>query len=155
MKIPDPTIAIDTREQLPWNFPADVPTERATLSCGDYSVRGFENQIAIERKSLGDLTGTITFGRERFIRELQRFAPFEFGAVVIEANIGDVWAHKYVSKANPASIVGSCAAFTIDFGIPFFFAGDASRAADFALRLLKRFYKNATEKTNSAAPVSP
>jgi len=31
-------IQIDTREQLPLRFPADIQTERATLPVGDYGL---------------------------------------------------------------------------------------------------------------------
>ena len=140
-------VAVDTREQTPWVFPADVTTELATLRSGDYSVRGFESRIAIERKSLDDLVGSITSGRERFVRELTRLASFDFRCVIVEANIDDIWAHRYVSRAVPSSVIGSCAAFAIDFNIPFLFGGDAAKSADFGLRLLRRWHANTVEQT--------
>lgn len=91
------TIVIDTREQHPYSFtnfytnsaegrrPLLIRTSRETLRTGDYSILGMEDLIAVERKSLSDLYGTLGTGRERFERELARFAKLRWGAVVIEA----------------------------------------------------------------------
>lgn len=91
------TIIIDTREQHPFTFqglesdargdrrPLIVPTNAGTLQSGDYSVKGLEHAVAVERKSMVDLYGTIGAGRDRFVRELERLDQMEFAAVVIEA----------------------------------------------------------------------
>lgn len=63
------TIIVDTREQRPyWN------TNRQTLLVGDYTSRKLLNKFHIERKSLGDLYGTLTVGNRRFKYELFRAA---------------------------------------------------------------------------------
>jgi ERCC4-type nuclease len=92
------TVLIDQREQLPYTFadiPADaeagggvwqVPTQAARLDAGDYSLDGHATRIAVERKSLADLFGTVGQGRVRFIAELERLNEFPFAAVVIEAD---------------------------------------------------------------------
>ena len=67
-------IVVDTREQAPYGFarfPA-VEIVRAGLPTGDYSLTGHEVRAAIERKSLDDLLGCLTGGRDRFERELAR-----------------------------------------------------------------------------------
>ena len=45
---------IDTREQAPLDL-SPLRTEKGTLTTGDYSIKGLESEIAIERKSLPDL----------------------------------------------------------------------------------------------------
>lgn len=92
-------VVIDTREQLGFTFeglrcdeadgggPLTVPTVRGTLASGDYSLLGFETRVAVERKSAADLYGTIGQGRDRFERELERLAAFDFAAVVVEAGL--------------------------------------------------------------------
>ena len=46
-------IIIDTREQNPYTFEKyNVTIERAVLPVGDYSLPGFEDHVAIERKHL-------------------------------------------------------------------------------------------------------
>jgi len=68
------TVVCDSREQLPYRFDrwAGVRIFRGTLPTGDYSLAGYEDRLAVERKSLEDLLGCLTFGRERFERELRR-----------------------------------------------------------------------------------
>ena len=90
------TVAIDTREQFPFGFtglkegakrsPLVVRTQLMGLKSGDYSIVGHEDQISIERKSLEDLYGTLTRGRDRFERELERLQLMKFSAVVVEAS---------------------------------------------------------------------
>lgn len=91
-------VVIDSREQSPFSFTglaADanrdhrrlvVRTKVMGLKTGDYSIRGLEDHISIERKSLGDAYGTFGGGRERFVRELERLQAMDFAAVVIEAD---------------------------------------------------------------------
>ena len=57
------TIIIDSREQTPWDFTNGPECERGTLSTGDYSIKGLEDFIAIERKELEDFIGCC--GRQR------------------------------------------------------------------------------------------
>lgn len=47
------TAIIDNREQLPFDL-SPLRTEAGTLATGDYSLKGLERRIAIERKSLSD-----------------------------------------------------------------------------------------------------
>jgi hypothetical protein len=53
-------------------------------------VRGWETRVAVERKSLADLFSTIGQGRERFVRELERLAEYDFATVVVEAEISTI-----------------------------------------------------------------
>ena len=58
------TAIIDSREQNPLSLrihPDEAPirSEKGTLYTGDYSVKGLEDHIAIERKSLPDLMACI------------------------------------------------------------------------------------------------
>jgi ERCC4-type nuclease len=62
-QVPKPVVLVDTREQLPLSFerfPNWIAGERrATLKTGDYTVEGMETALVLERKSLGDLIGTL------------------------------------------------------------------------------------------------
>ena len=60
---------IDSREQLPLDL-APLQTVPGTLTTGDYSVKGLESIVAIERKSLSDLLSCIGTSRERFDKEI-------------------------------------------------------------------------------------
>lgn len=84
-----PTIVIDTRERKPWEF-GDLPTSRARLHTGDYSVAGLTHLIAVERKSLSDLVTCTGRERQRFKRELQRLRAHRFYLLVIEGAASDL-----------------------------------------------------------------
>ncbi len=64
-------IVIDSREQEPYTFACEVV--KAKLDAGDYSVAGFEQRVAVERKSLRDFVGTVIHDFDRFARELQSY----------------------------------------------------------------------------------
>lgn len=137
-----PVILIDTREQAPFPFSENVDTERVALDAGDYSVRGLTATVAIERKSLDDLVGSITSGRERFMACCSRGSKLDFFCIVVEAALSDVIAGRYVSKTKPQSVVGSMLAIHVDFGIPTIWAGSRSNAANITERLLTRLWRN-------------
>jgi ERCC4-type nuclease len=53
-----PTVIIDTREQTPLEF-ARLPSDRGTLTNGDYSFKRGERLQVVERKSISDLIGCL------------------------------------------------------------------------------------------------
>ena len=79
---PEITIITDSREQTPLIF-TNFPTVTAGLPTGDYSIAGLEDDFCIERKSLSDLYGSLTSGRDRFMRELQRMRAYQFRRLLI------------------------------------------------------------------------
>lgn len=125
---PTPTIITDTREQDPLTF-ANLPTERRTLTTGDYSVLGFERDFSVERKSIGDLVQSLTHGRDRFSRELQRMRAFDFRRLLVVGTLADLEEHRYRSLANPKAIIGSLCAFEVRFDVPVCFCATPATAA--------------------------
>ena len=125
---PQPTILIDSREQTPLPF-AHFPTERATLATGDYSVKGFENDFCVERKSITDLVQSATFERERFERELVRMRGYSFRRLLIVGTLADIEAHRYRSQANPKAIIASLTAFEVRYSLPVCFRETPEAAA--------------------------
>ena len=127
-----PTIQIDTREQNPLRF-ENVPSERATLECGDYGVRGFSEpscrRFIIERKSLDDLCGTLGKGRDRFMREVELLMRYQFRALVIEAVQDQVELAQYRSTISPTAIVSTLDALSVRAGLHVFWTGDSQGAA--------------------------
>ena len=148
------TIIEDTREQTPLDFSAFpfVTVERATLKSGDYSLKGYEQLFAIERKSLADLIGTITQGHERFERELQRLMSFQYAAVVIEAHELDLRTGKYRSCLLPRSAVGMITAFEVRYRIPFHFCGNRIMAAQRIYELAYYFQREMLKDIPPAPP---
>lgn len=146
----DPVIICDTRERTPWQFPPEIKVERRTLSEGDYSVigpkswysiEGFDRSILIERKSLGDFVSTVVSEWTRFAKELHRLMAYDCAAIVVEANVGDVIAHRYESQVEPAVVEARAHQCFIDFGVPVMWWGPREEAQVMALRFLKLAWK--------------
>ena len=91
----------DSREKRPWSFDGAI---RRALPAGDYSLDGLEDRLAVERKSLADLVGTLTAGWPRFKAELEKLAAYPCAAIIIEASRADVATHAYQAATPPAAI---------------------------------------------------
>lgn len=112
MKLPaelrpeDVVAVIDSREQLPLDLaPLQVVVDG--LQVGDYSVRGLESHIAIERKSLGDFVACCGSERERFQRELDALRGWPVSAVVVETTWRAIEMGQWRSKLTPRQIQAS------------------------------------------------
>lgn len=125
---------IDTREQRPLDL-SPLRSERGTLPTGDYSVRGLENVVAIERKSADDLLACVGRERERFDREVQRLLAYPVRALVIEADWPFFERGDWRGELTPAHVIGSLVGW-IATGLPIVMAGDHERAGRFVGRLL-------------------
>ncbi|MEM7385741.1 MAG: ERCC4 domain-containing protein [Verrucomicrobiota bacterium] len=116
----EPVLIIDSREQKELVF-RNLPSERGTLYSGDYSIQGFETgaqAFLIERKSLSDLVGSLTAGRERFAHECARLAGAEFKRLLIIGTRSQIEEKQYRSRATPQSILGSLDAWEVRYGLP-------------------------------------
>lgn len=137
-KFPDQsmTVLIDTREQLPYRFPA-CSIRFCTLPTGDYSVAGLESHVAVERKSLEDLVQSCGRGRKRFDRELDRLRSYRVRGLVIEGSWQDIeegeWRGKMTSRQVGSSLISFVAR-----GIPVIMAGDRRRGEHLTYSLLRR-----------------
>lgn len=134
-------IIIDTREQKPYTFSKHLAeVERGGLPAGDYSLSGFQDRIAVERKSLDDLIGCLTGGnRERFERELARAGSYERFAVVVESSTEDVARGRYRSEMKPHSVFQSITAFYIRYNIPFLFCGSREGSEYMTYSILEKY----------------
>lgn len=136
----DMIVVIDSREQYAYDK-FTVPAETGTLKTGDYSIKGYEDRVACERKTLNDIIGCLTVGRERFERELARSMEYDYFALVIEGTLKDIVSGNYWSKMLPKSAVNSLLAFSIRYRLPIFFAGNrgfGNRLTENLLRLWLR-----------------
>ena len=137
-----PVVVIDTREQRPFSFdPECVSVQSGTLGAGDYALLGFEDRIAVERKSMEDFVSTVVGERARFKRELAKLQTYELACVVVEGDLRDVIRGSYRSRAHPNAVFASALAIYTDYGIPVFFCSDREIAARFVMGLLLRFHQ--------------
>ena len=91
MDIIKPRVIRDTREKHGWIFnetDSIAGTVVDTMSTGDYTLEGFEDELCIERKSnLTEFANNLLTAR--FERELQRLEKFKYKYIIIEANMDD------------------------------------------------------------------
>ncbi len=134
-------ILIDTREQMPFTFSGyDVDPEPVTLPVGDYSLPGFQDRIAIERKSLNDLIACLMGkDRERFERELIKGRAYDLFAVVVEAALADVSQGKYRSDMRPQAALQSLITFQVRYRVSFVWAGNREGAEYVTFSLLSKY----------------
>ncbi len=128
------TAIVDTREQTPLSLDP-LPVETGTLQTGDYSIRGLQHFVAVERKSLSDLMGCVGRDRERFEKELDRLRAYPARMLVIEATWEQIEAGGWRGKITPNQAIGSLLSW-IETGIPILMAGDHERAGRFVARFL-------------------
>lgn len=79
-------ILIDTREKNPLDFSMHgIEQEMCVLKTGDYTVKGMEDKIVIERKaSTAELQSCIGKHRKRFNKELARMKDIPYKYIVCE-----------------------------------------------------------------------
>lgn len=120
-------IVQDQQEQRPWVFdPTRFAVETVKLPTGDYTLKGYEGRLCVERKSLGDFVTSVTHEWLVHRKRWYRMAAFDIAAVVVEADIADLWAHRYESDASPASVVGRANAIFLDHAVPVLWWGSKS-----------------------------
>jgi len=163
-------IIVDTREQKPlepWIFRGGqrivLPTVRATLDAGDYSVEGAEGAVALERKSISDLASTLYGSVEsssgdraghldRFRRELLRLQPFARKWWLVEGTPDELDMHVLdrFRRINPASAHALVAAIACDYNIPLIWAGNRLRAGHFLGTTLGRIAEQISNPREAA-----
>jgi ERCC4-type nuclease len=116
-----PVIAIDSREQEPLKF-TRLKSVLGTLYSGDYSIRGLEDQFAVERKSLDDLANCcLSSNRERFEHELHRLRGYRFKRLLVIGTREDIAAGHYHSRIAPKAVLATLGAFEVRY-LPVVFA---------------------------------
>ena len=143
------TILVDSREQKPFAFEHgryDVQIQPGTLTVGDYSLRGLEDKVAVERKSLPDLVQCLGRERERFERELLRGAALDAFAVVVEGSWSDLANGNFRSQLNPHAACQSVLAFMARYRTPFLFAGSRPAAEYSTWGVLRQFLEGARKR---------
>lgn len=142
-------VIVDTREQRPFTFEHeryDVQIQPGTLSIGDYSLRGLEDKVAVERKSLPDLVQCLSRERSRFEKELQRGAALDAFAVVVEASWADLAGGNFRSQLNPHAACQSILSFMSRYRVPFLFAGSRAAAEYVAWGFLRQYLEGARKR---------
>src|SRR5882724_9109751 len=122
------TIVQDSREKDPLKF-KHFRVIRSALVTGDYAIYRCERAATIEKKSVSDLVGSISFERERFEREMMRMKGYPFRRLVILGSKSEIEQHSYRSKMSPKAILHSLAAFEVRYDCPVCWFQSAEAAA--------------------------
>lgn len=157
-------VCIDQREQLPYEFKnitnkitrggkrisqeVAVRAQTSHLKTGDYTLLGFEEKVAIERKSKADAYQTFGNGRKRFERELERLNEMEFAAVLIESDWSNLLRNppKH-SKMSPKSVDRSILAWMQRYiRVHWVLRPNRHDAERTCLWILDRFYRDYQER---------
>jgi ERCC4-type nuclease len=171
-----PTILIDSREQDPLRFET-LPSQVVTLEAGDYGIKGwsiispvrksgeskddfekreFANRgFVVERKSLPDLCSTLGTGRERFMREVEMLARYQFRALVIEATPDQVEDAQYRSLISPASLISTLDALAVRQGLHIIWCGSHLGAARKVENLARMFIRGIEKQYRRALKYTP
>ena len=88
------TVIKDTREQDGWFFtPYDKceGMELGTLHTGDYTLKGYEDIVCVERKaSVSEIAINLGKKKSTFYREMERMKDFHFRYMLLEFSASDV-----------------------------------------------------------------
>lgn len=140
-----PRIAVDTREQIRYVFD-DYESYRTTLKTGDYSLEGFTDVLAVERKNKLDAWGCLTDGRKRFERCLGRLSLLDRSAVVIECSMLEFCEPPLnIKRVNAATAMGSYISWSTKWRIPIFWCENRQWAERVTLRILAAYYKHCAD----------
>jgi len=133
----------DSREQRPYAFTGlPVEVEVGALATGDYSIRGHESKVTVERKSLGDLVHCLTGDRARFMRELERMRDFAAVAVVVESPQHALRTGRYLGGVNPRAAWQSALALMQRYRVPFIFCMDRADAEQVTFDILRHYWRD-------------
>ncbi|ELY47335.1 ERCC4 domain-containing protein [Natronorubrum sulfidifaciens] len=143
MTVSEYTIVRDSREKKPYSFDGyDVVTKK--LDTGDYTVEGYEDVFAVERKSLSDLLKSITWDRDRFKNEIVRADELLGFVVVIEADVQTVLNWNYDRKVHPNSVMGTIENWSSYHNADFVWAGNRQLGEEETIGTLDRWYNSYT-----------
>lgn len=128
------TAIIDRQEEIPFDV-SPLKSEVAHLVTGDYSVKGLEHVVTVERKNFGDFLKCVGHDRARFDREVMRMLAYPVRALVIEGTWEDAERGQWKNDLTPNQVVGSLVGW-IALGLPVIMAGDHARGGKYTARIL-------------------
>ena len=141
-------LIVDSREQKSYVSILErvgVECTVKALKTGDYSIEGLESSFALERKSLSDFISSITLGRSRFKRELDRSRELKYFAIIIECSYYDIKNKNYYSNIDPKCVLNTIFSFSVKYNVPVFFVESREGGALAVLRLSQfylKYYQN-------------
>ena len=137
-------LVVDTREQdglFIAKPPKGLLLVRDTLESGDYSIRGFENNVGVERKNIDDLWSSLTTNSDRFKRELERLQAYELKYILVEGLESEYLAHRPERKIHPNCIRQALASIEAKLNIPVHQSESRDAAERWVLDMFIKYYR--------------
>jgi len=142
-------IIVDSREQTPFEYEDSVVKK---LDAGDYSVEDYEDEIAVERKGIGDAISSVLQGRVRFEKEWNRAKELKRFFIVIEGTQEmikkEIIRLSYLDNGNPSriernikSVLHTYIHWSAKYGVPVFFCEGREEARSLTFELLRASVK--------------
>jgi hypothetical protein len=128
----------DTRERKPYSFDGyPVEVADAKLDTGDYSIYGYEDAFAVERKTKSDFLRSITQRRDNFQDEVKRASDFRKPLyIVIECPYKEFRYGDYYNDIPVSSVTGTIDTWGEAYNAVFEFFNDRKGAAEFTYKKL-------------------
>lgn len=152
----------DQRENYPWSFEIEekeqgkftcTGTTVKQLKTGDYTIKGFEHKLSIEKKSgIYEIANNFLTKktRERFIREMERMKDIDYKYILIEGNIDKDKLKLGIPKSKygpPMSVVVKwLMQISIKYNVHVMFVGDCG--PKIARYIMEEFLKNEFAEVN-------
>ncbi|KKL21217.1 hypothetical protein LCGC14_2447630, partial [marine sediment metagenome] len=109
--------------------------ERKPLAFGDYTIKGLEKILIVERKSLEDLVLSITKTRKTMDKRVLAMRSFRYAFFVGEFSMTDIVEHCYRGATTEQSIIGTLAKYQ-SMGVSILNADNGYVASRVCARLL-------------------
>ena len=141
---PDGFVLIrDTREQtgLFIKPPKGLIIVRDTLGIGDYSIRGFETIIAVERKNIDDLWTSVTVNADEFKDKMIKLAQFERKYLLIDGLESEYLSNRPDRKIHPNQVRQALASIEGYIGVPIHQSESIESSERWMIDVFIRFYK--------------
>lgn len=141
-------IVIDTREQRPFSFKLSSNVTgiiRKKLPAGDYSIEGYENNIALERKSSADLFQTMGKEHKRFKKEIERAANYDYFAIIVEDTFSKVidkeFENSHYCNMLGDTIIQICYTLKMKYGVDIIFCDGRQEATSICRHIFRAYIK--------------
>ena len=145
----------DTREKSGWDFKSFDKCQAIVdwgLRTGDYTVKGLEKYLVIERKaSTGEISMNLGKKRKAFEAEMKRMSFFRWKYVIFEFSIDDLMNFPQNSgipkkqipfvRMNGKFMWKKLREYEEEYGVELIFSGDKENAEDRAMMI----FDNGTE----------
>jgi len=148
-------ILADTREKTGWTFePNDkcLGCEHVAIKTGDYTIKGLEDYICVERKATpSEISTNLGMDSVRFYKELERMRPIKHKYIMCEFYLDDLLRFPEGSGIPPSKlklikmtgkmVLKLLTEVQLEYGINVMFCGSPSNAFTMTTCVMKRIYE--------------